>query len=111
MFLVIDLAEESVRLEDPAAFDRFSVEVAGHQSAAATEALAAVVSARVLGRLHTDGAHVVVDPDAIRRLAGPAVTADWESGFAGMCAYAEGKGWVVDGGILAHIAWRGDPAD
>jgi hypothetical protein len=65
-----------------------------------------VVESSHLGRLHDDGQHVVVDPAAVRRLAGPLVDEEWERGFSGMCAYAAGKGWVDDdGGILAHIAW------
>ena len=62
-----------------------------------------------LGRLAADGAHVVVDPLSVRALAGPAADGDWDKGFAGMCAYAAGKGWVEpDGGVLAHIEPRGE---
>ena len=65
--------------------------------------LAEVVRRSGLGRLHPDGEHVVVDPVALRALAGPAA-ASGTQGFAGMCAYAAGKGWVEDdGGVLAHI--------
>jgi hypothetical protein len=46
----------------------------------------------------------VVDPVALRALAGPAADERWDEGFAGMCAYAAGKGWVeADGGVRAHI--------
>ena len=46
----------------------------------------------------------MVDPVALRALAGPAADEAWDEGFAGMCAYAAGKGWVEpDGGVLAHI--------
>jgi len=46
----------------------------------------------------------VVDPAALRSLAGPAADERWDDGFAGMCAYAAAKGWVEpDGGVLAHI--------
>ena len=63
-----------------------------------------VVRQSGLGRLRADGAHVVVDPAALRALAGPAANEAWDEGFAGMCAYAAGKGWVeADGGVLAHI--------
>ncbi len=102
---MIDLTESSVALRDPAAFDRFSVEVAGEGS---VEQVAAVVDDVALGRVEPDGDHLVVDPLALRRLAGGAATRDWERGFEGMCAYAAGKGWVeADGGIRAHIEWRG----
>ncbi len=61
----------------------------------------------------TTAQHVVVDPGALRALAGPAADERWEEGFAGMCAYAAGKGWVEpDGGVLAHIepaARRAEP--
>jgi hypothetical protein len=60
--------------------------------------------------LKEDGAHVAVDPVALRALAGPAATEQWDEGFAGMCAYAAGKGWVeADGGVLAHIERRDEP--
>ncbi len=66
-----------------------------------------VVHQSGLGRLQPDGEHVVVDPVALRALAGPAATGEWEEGFAGMVAYAAGKGWVVDGGgVVAHIERR-----
>ena len=56
-----------------------------------------------LGRLGADGEHVVVDPVALRALAGPAADDDWDEGFAGMCAYAAGKGWVEpDGGLVSR---------
>ena len=59
-----------------------------------------------------DGKHVVVDPLALRALAGPAATEDWEQGLAGMVAYAAGKGWVeTDGGLLAHIERRDGAAE
>jgi len=46
----------------------------------------------------------VVDPTALRALAGPAADEAWDEGFAGMCAYAASKGWVeAGGGLLAHI--------
>jgi hypothetical protein len=100
--IVVDLSEARVHLGDPRDFTRFSVAVEGQGD------LAAVLEQSGLGRLRPDGEHVVVDPVALRALAGAAATAEWEDGFAGMCAYAAGKGWVEDdGGIVAHI----EPAD
>jgi hypothetical protein len=98
MRIVIDLSESRVHLVDPADFSRFSVGVEGEGD------LAEVVRQAGLGHLKDDGEHVVVDPVALRALAGPAATDEWDEGFAGMCAYAADKGWVEpDGGIVAHI--------
>jgi hypothetical protein len=96
--IAIDLSAAKVSLRDPAEFTRFSVVVEGDGD------LARVVRQSGLGRLRADGEHVVVDPTALRALAGPAADDAWDEGFAGMCAYAAGKGWVeADGGVLAHI--------
>ena len=103
MLVLIDLSAGGVTLDDPSDFTRFSVALAGEGD------LAAVVRTAGLGRLADDGAHVVVDPSALRALAGPAADAAWEDGFAGMCAYAASKGWVdAGGGLLAHIEPRED---
>ena len=57
-----------------------------------------------------DGEHVAVDPVALRALAGPDASGQWDEAFSGMCAYAAGKGWVeADGGVLAHIERRDEP--
>ncbi len=98
MRIVIDLSESRVHLADPGDFTRFSVATEGGGD------LAEVVHQSGLGRLRDDGEHVVVDPVALRALAGAAATDEWDEGFAAMCAYAAGKGWVEDdGGIVAHI--------
>jgi hypothetical protein len=98
VLIVIDLSGATVALSEPDEFTRFSVAVEGEGD------LAPVVRQSGLGRLATDGEHVVVDPVALRALAGPAANEAWDEGFAGMCAYAAGKGWVEpDGGVLAHI--------
>jgi hypothetical protein len=103
VLIVIDLSRSTVSLRRPDEFTRFSVALEGEGD------LAGVVQGSGLGRLHADGAHVVVDPAAVRALAGPAADAGWDEGFAGMCAYAAGKGWVEpDGGVLAHIERRDD---
>jgi hypothetical protein len=102
MIIVIDLAESRVLLQQPDDFGRFSVAVEGDGD------LDDVVRQSGLGRLKDDGEHVVVDPVALRALAGPAATDDWEEGFSGMCAYAAGKGWMEDGGVVAHIERRGE---
>ncbi len=104
MIIVIDLTEARVHLGHHDDFTRFSVAVDGEGD------LAGVVHHSGLGRMRPDGEHVVVDPVALRSLAGPAATDSWDEGFAGMCAYAAGKGWVeADGGVVAHIERRDDP--
>jgi hypothetical protein len=101
MIIVIDLSESRVLLQEPAEFTRFSVATEGQGD------LAEVVRQSGLGRLKDDGEHVVVDPVALRALAGRAATDEWEDGFAGMCDYAAGRGWVeADGGIVAHVEPR-----
>jgi hypothetical protein len=98
VLIVIDLSRATASLRQPDEFTRFSVALEGHGD------LALAVRQSGLGRLHTDGAHVVVDPVALRALAGSAADQSWDEGFAGMRAYAAGKGWVEpDGGLLAHI--------
>jgi hypothetical protein len=104
VLIVIDLSDATVSLRQPGEFTRFSVALEGEGD------LAAVVGQSGLGRLAADGEHVVVDPVALRALAGPAADEAWDEGFSGMCAYAAGKGWVEsDGGVLAHIE-RGQEA-
>jgi len=98
VLILIDLSAPTVTLQDPGEFTRFSVALHGEGD------LAGVVARSGLGRVAADGEHVVVDPAAVRTLAGPSADAAWEEGFAGMCAYAAGKGWVeAGGGLLAHI--------
>jgi hypothetical protein len=100
VLIVIDLSGATASLRQPDEFTRFSVAIEGEGEGDLAEA----VQRSGLGRLHPDGEHVVVDPVALRALAGPAADASWDEGFAGMCAYAAGKGWVEpDGGVLAHI--------
>lgn len=103
MLIVVDLSESRVHLHDPDDFGRFSVAVEGGGD---RSDLDRVVDQSGLGRLKEDGQHVVVDPVALRALAGAAATDEWDEGFAGMCAYASGKGWVEDDGVVAHIEAR-----
>jgi hypothetical protein len=67
------------------------------------------------------GDHVWVRTDALRRLAGPMVTPEWDEGFAAMLDYARTRGWVDDelGAVRGHVERRestpmivadGDPA-
>jgi hypothetical protein len=101
VLIVVDLSWSRIRLEEPDEFTRFSVAVSGDGD------IGPFVRSSGLGRLSDDGTQVAVDPAALRALAGPAATPTWEEGFAAMCAYAAGKGWVEpDGGILAHVERR-----
>jgi hypothetical protein len=103
--IVIDLSEDQVLLTEPDDFTRFSVGVEG----SGASSLADVVHQSGLGRLREDGDHVVVDPIALRALAGDSATDAWDEGLAGMVAYAADKGWVeADGGIVAHVEWHDD---
>ena len=98
---MIDLSEARVYLGEHDDFTRFSVAVEGEGD------LARIVDEAGLGRLPPDGQHLVVNPVALRALAGPAATDAWDEGFSGMCAYAAGKGGVEpDGGIVAHLERR-----
>jgi hypothetical protein len=106
VLIVIDLFESRVHLRDPDDFGRFSVAVEGGGDQGD---LARVVDQSGLGRLKEDGQHVVVDPVALRALAAPAAIDEWDEGFAAMQAYAAGKGWVEDDGLVAHIE-SGDEA-
>jgi hypothetical protein len=100
VLIVIDLRESRVLLAEPEDFSRFSALVEGDGD------LAGVVHQSGLGRLQ-DGDHVVVDPVALRALAGDAATDEWDEGLAAMLSYAAGRGWVEpDGGVLAHIEHR-----
>jgi hypothetical protein len=107
VLIVIDLSESRVHLHDPDDFGRFSVAVEGSGD---RNDLAGVVDQSGLGRLKEDGQHIVVDPVALRALAGAAATDEWDEGLAGMCAYAAGKGWVEDDGVFAHIEPRDETA-
>jgi hypothetical protein len=100
VLIVIDLSGATVALSEPDEFTRFSVAVEGEGEGD----LAQLVQQSGLGCLATDGEHLIVDPVALRALAGSAANEAWDEGFAGMCAYAATKGWVEpDGGVLAHI--------
>ena len=93
--MVIVVRDKEVRLNEPGDFKGFKVVVETGDG----NGLFAV------GRLaHRDTAWI--QADAVRRLAGDAVTPEWESGFAAMLDYAKTKGWLDDAGdIQAHVEW------
>ena len=85
---MIDLSEARVHLVDPDEFTRFSVAVEGAGD------LGEVVRGSGLGRLRPDGEHVVVDPVALRALAGPAATDEWSRGSQAWWRTPPGRaGW------------------
>ncbi|WP_426954332.1 hypothetical protein [Muricoccus radiodurans] len=88
----------TVLLTGPDDFRRFSIlfDPGARGSAPAEAALARVA--------RPDGDAAWVSEAALRDLAPRAGEADWQEGFAGMVAYARGRGWVDDqGAIRAHI--------
>lgn len=109
----LSLGADSARLVDPEDLTGFAVVLEGDEDPS-PEALAA---GGVLGF----GDHAWVRTEALRRLAGPAATPEWEQAFAGMLDYARTRGWVDDGqgAVRGHVERReptavtvanGDPA-
>ncbi len=117
MDVVVDLPGGRVGLEAWDQLTSLSVQVVGGPAggpdavaeAGLTEALAAAGVARV------DGAgDALLPPHVLRHLAAVGASAQgrdlgtaWDEGFAGMVAYAAGKGWIDDdGAVRAHVEWR-----
>jgi hypothetical protein len=109
----LSLGADSARLVDPEDLTGFAVVLEGDEDPS-PEALAA---GGVLGL----GDHAWVRTEALRRLAGPAATPEWEAAFAAMLDYARTRGWVDDGqgAVRGHVERReptavtvanGDPA-
>ncbi len=109
----LSLGADSARLLSPDDLSGFVVVLEGDEDPG-PEALAA---GGVLGL----GDHAWVRTDALRRLAGPAATPEWEKGFTAMLDYARMRGWVDDdqGAVRGHVERRestpmivanGDPA-
>jgi hypothetical protein len=104
MFVKVDLAPVPpvVTLEEPEDTLRFHVEVVGGDSTGLV--FGALVDAAA-GRLEGDDAWITID--SVRRMATGRVGAEWDDAFAAMLTYAQGKGWIDDGGnaIRAHVEW------
>ena len=109
----LSLRADVARLLHPGDLSCFVVVLEGDEEPG-PEALAA---AGVLGF----GDHAWVRTDALRRLAGPAATPEWEEGFGAMLDHARTRGWVDDaqGAVRGHVERRrpapfivadGDPA-
>ena len=99
----LTLGTHSARLVDPEDLTSFTV-VLDSETDPSPEALAA---GGVLGF----GDHAWVRTDALRRLAGPVATPEWEDGFAAMLDYARSRGWVDDehGAVRGHVERRAPP--
>jgi hypothetical protein len=96
----LSLDTHSARLVDPEDLTSFAVVLDGDEDPS-PEALAA---GGVLGL----GDHAWVRTEALRRLAGPVATPEWEDAFAAMLDYARTRGWVDDehGAVRGHVERR-----
>jgi hypothetical protein len=98
MELILDTS--SARLVDPDDHASFAVviECDGEPGAAA------LAQGGVVGL----GDHAWVRTDALRRLAGPGATSEWERSFVAMLDYARTRGWVDDeqGAVRGHVEHR-----
>ena len=94
------LRADVARLVDAEDLAGFAVVVEGDEEPG-PEALAA---GGVLGF----GDHAWVRTDALRRLAGPVATPEWERAFAAMLDDARTRGWVDDGhgAVRGHVEHR-----
>ena len=99
----LNLGAGAARLVDPEDLTSFAVVLEGDGDPS-SKALAA---GGVLGF----GDHAWVRTDALRRLAGPLATPEWEDGFARMLDYARTRGWVDDehGAVRGHVERRALP--
>jgi hypothetical protein len=96
----LSLGADFARLLSPDDLSAFVVVLEGDEDPG-PEALAA---GGVLGF----GDHAWVRTDALRRLAGPTATPEWEERFAAMLDYARMRGWVDDeqGAVRGHVERR-----
>jgi hypothetical protein len=96
----LNLGTDSARLVDPEDLTGFAVVLEG-EADPSPEALA---TGGVLGF----GDHAWVRTDALRRLAGPVATPEWEDAFTAMLDYARSRGWVDDehGAVRGHVERR-----
>jgi hypothetical protein len=94
------LGADNARLLDPEDLASFAV-VIEDDADPGPEALA---EGGVLGF----GDHAWVRTDALRRLAGPVATPEWEDAFGAMLGHARTRGWVDDeqGAVRGHVERR-----
>lgn len=88
--------DQTVSLHDVDDLRRLHVEIAGLDDRALQSALRRHDLGRTAGRDELD-----LRVDALRRLAGDRDD-QWAVEFADMLAYADSKGWMVDGYVRAH---------
>jgi hypothetical protein len=100
--LYFRITDGSVDLVGPEDVTTFHVQCPADLPAAA---LGATVRNSGLGEVLPGDDHVLIEVDAVRRLAAGRVGPDWESEFAGMLAYAARKGWLDESGtrVQAHV--------
>jgi hypothetical protein len=86
--VVIVVGDSGATLESPEDCKGFSVRGRGALGAA--------------GRWDGDD-HALIDPAWVKEQAAGRVPDGWDADFAGMLAYAETKGWIVDGLVKGHV--------
>lgn len=100
MVIALDIAgEPKAALEDPEDVHRFHVRVTGGDDSR----IASGFEATAIGRFESLE-RALVRVDWVKRSAAGRVGPDWDQQFAGMLAYAAGKGWYDEaaGTIVAH---------
>lgn len=91
MRISVNVSPAEVTLIDPNVFNSFDV-VAQPPDASEAEVAAALGA----GGAAAGDDHVWITVDEIERLAGSAVTTEWQSNFELMLAFAASKGWTDD---------------
>ncbi|HEX5402255.1 MAG TPA: hypothetical protein VFX16_08140 [Pseudonocardiaceae bacterium] len=103
MYIHVDTAvvPPTAVLADQDNFRAFAVQVDGTE-----DRLPAVVEALTgLGVVDADGAHAMLDAEAVCGLAAGGDA--WRADFDAMVEYARSKGWTDDKGrVRAHLEWH-----
>ena len=104
MIVEVDLTgtNASVTLVDPEDCTKFHVKAIGGDP----QVLAAALSRTAVGHL-LDCGDAMIYVRAVADRAQGRVAPGWNDNFAGMLAYAKGKGWLDETGeaIQAHVEW------
>jgi hypothetical protein len=100
--MYLDIADDGVTLHEP---ERTNDLYASYRDRLTAERLHAVLVENVDGEFLSDGAHVMIGVDALRRLAEGRVPEGWDADFEKMLAYAREKGWLSEDGrsVRAHL--------
>lgn len=97
MFIRIDAASQTSRLEEPEDLKKFHVQLDGELEEAALAALLAPWGA-------LDGEHAWIAPASLQAAASGRVSESWPGAFEAMVAYARTKGWCDgEGRLRAHL--------